>query len=267
MRCEWRVVNHRVSGTLETNTWMDPATGTREPVIARIEAEWVGGDAPGPAPLTIDGRSVGSTWQREALEPDPVAFAIGDPSDRSRSYLYLRVTYIQGGEVEAQLAIFTWPVSSHGKQLVLDNRIPSARQYLVTSARAVSGLVAYNWEIDGQMRQPLFEAVMHGGGAVPSDETTERRFASRVFREGRRVTEESYSENAIDDFEVLANGDAALASYAAIEPLVSPHPDGPVYLPIAEVRRRYQPMEREFMRAFVTESPDPYVVRLSAVSD
>jgi hypothetical protein len=33
------------------------------------------------------------------------------------------------------------------------------------------------------------------------------------------------------------------------------------------VRRRYQAMEREFMRAFVTESPDPYVVRLSAVTD
>ena len=267
MRCEWRVINHRVNGTLETNTWMDPSTSTREPVIDRVEAEWVGGDAPGPAPLTLDGRSVGSVWRREGLEPDPVAFAIADPADRSRSYLYLRVTYVQGGEVEAHLAIFTWPVSSHGKQLVLDNRIPSARQYLVTSGRAVSGLVAYNWQIDGQMSRPLFEAVMHGGGAVPTDETMDRRFASRVFREGRGVSEESYSENAIDDFEVLANGDAALARYAAIEPLVSPHPDGPVYVPIAEVRRRYQPMEREFMRAFVTDAPEPYVVRLAAVTD
>ena len=29
MRCEWRVVNHRVSGVLETNTWIDP--GDRPP--------------------------------------------------------------------------------------------------------------------------------------------------------------------------------------------------------------------------------------------
>jgi hypothetical protein len=33
------------------------------------------------------------------------------------------------------------------------------------------------------------------------------------------------------------------------------------------VRRRYQPMEREFMRAFVTDAPEPYVVRLAAVTD
>ena len=62
-------------------------------------------------------------------------FAVADPVDRGRSYLYLLVTYVQGGQVEAQLAIFTWPVSSHGKQIVLDNRKPSAPQYLVTSAR------------------------------------------------------------------------------------------------------------------------------------
>ncbi len=267
-RCEWRVTNHRVSGTLETNTWTDPATGLREPVIERIEAEWVGGDVPGPAPLMVDGRSVGSAWQREGTEPDPVTFAIADPTDRSRSYLYLFISYIQGGQVEAHLAIFTWPVSSHGKLIVLDNRTPSAPQYLVTSGRAISGLVAYNWQIDGDMRRPLFEPVSHGGAMVPTDETTERRFGgTRVFREGRRVNAEAYSDNAIDVFEVSATGDAASARYAAIEPLVSPHPNGPFYVPVAEVRRFYQPIEREFMRAFVSTDPQPYVVRLAAASD
>ena len=71
----------------------------------------------------VDGRSVGSAWQREGAEPDPVTFAIADPADRSRSYLYLLVTYVQGGQVEAHMAIFTRPVSSHGKQVVLDNRM------------------------------------------------------------------------------------------------------------------------------------------------
>jgi hypothetical protein len=267
-RCEWRVTNHRVSGTLETNTWTDPATGFREPVIERIEAVWVGGDAPGPAPLMLDGLGVGSAWQREGTEPDPVTFAIADPADRSRSYLYLLVSYIQGRQVEAHQAIFTWPVSSHGKLIVLDNRMSSAPQYLVTSGRAVSGLVAYNWQIDGDMRRPLFEPVSHGGAMVPTDETTERRFGgTRVFREGRRVNAESYSNNAIDVFEVPATEDAAFARYAAIEPLVSPHPNGPVYVPAAEVRRLYQPMEREFMRAFVSADPEPYVVRLAAAND
>ena len=88
-----------------------------------------------------------------------------------------------------------------------------------------------------------------------------------MFREGVTISEESYSDNAIDDFEVFASGDAAFARYAAIEPLMSPHPNGPVYLPVAEVRRAYQPMEREFLRAFVTTDPQPYVITLEAQSD
>lgn len=268
MRCEWRVVNHRVSGTLETNTWLDPATGRREPVIDRIEAEWIGGDVEGPAPLTLDGMAVGSAWQRTGDEPDPQTFAILDPVDRGRSYLFLTVTYVTGGQVIAHLAIFTWPVSAHGKVIVLDNRKPSTPQYLVMSNRAVSGLVAYNWQTDGQMWSPLFEPVSHGGYPVPTNEQTERRFGgSRVFREGVRVREESYSDNAIDDFEVFAGDVSASERYAAIEPLVSPHPDGPVYVPIAQVRRLYQPMEREFLRAFVTTDPQPFVVTLTAQSD
>jgi hypothetical protein len=268
MRCEWRVVNHRVTGTLETNTWLDPATGRREPVIARIEAEWIGGDVQGPAPLVLDGRPVGNAWQRESDEQDPTTFAIADPVDRGRSYLYLFVTYRNGAGIEAHLAILTRPVSSHSKAVVLDNRNLSAPQYLVTSSRGVSGLVAYNWQIDGQMRRPLFGAISHGGLPVPTNQQTERRFGgSRVFREGRRVNEESYSDSAIDDFEVFASGDAAFARYAGIEPLVSPHPEGPVYVPIADVRRTYQPMEREFLRLFVTSSPEPFLVRLTAQSD
>jgi hypothetical protein len=81
------------------------------------------------------------------------------------------------------------------------------------------------------------------------------------------VNEESYSDSAIDDFEVFASGDAAFARYAGIEPLVSPHPEGPVYVPIADVRRTYQPMEREFLRLFVTSSPELFLVRLTAQSD
>ena len=103
---------------------------------------------------------------------------------------------------------------------------------------------------------------------VPTDDTTERRFGgTRVFREGLRVNAEAYSDNAIDVFETPATEEAAFARYAAIEPLVSPHPNGPVYVPVAEVRRVYQPMEREFMRAFVTADPQPYVVRLAAAND
>jgi hypothetical protein len=268
IRCEWRVVNHRVSGVLETNTWRDPATGRREPIIDRIEAEWMGGDVQGPAPLILDGVPVGGVWQRKGDEPDPAAFAVVDPADRGRSYLFLTVTYVNGAQVVAQQAIFTWPVTSHGKQVVLDNRKSASHQYLVVSSRGASGLVAYNWDTTGQMLRPLFEPVSHGGVPAPSDEHTERTFGgSRVFREGLTISQESYSDSAIDDWEVFTDSDAAFSRYSAIEPLMSPHPKGPVYHPVAEVRRAYQPMEREFLRAFVTAEPPPYLVTLEAQSD
>ena len=264
MRCEWRVVNHRVSGTLETNAPVDPDTKRREPVIDRIEARWIGGDVRGPAPLALDGVPVGSVWQRQGTEPDPATFTIVDPTDRSRSYLYLLVTYTTGGQIEAQLAIFTRAVSVHGKQIVLDNRKPSTPEYLVISSRSVSGLLAYNWATDGQMQRPLFAAISHGGVPAPTNRQTKRRFGgSRAFTEGLLVDSAIYVDDAIDDFELFSMGDAAFDLFAAIEPLISPHPNGPSYAWVAAIRRVYQPIEREFLRAFVTTGPEPFLVSLT----
>ena len=264
VRCEWGVVNHRVSGTLETNAPVDPDTARREPVIDRIEARWLGGDVRGPAPLALDGEPVGSVWQRQGTEPDPETFTVVDPTDRSRSYLYLLVTYTTGGEVEARLAIFNRAVSSHGKGILIDNQNRSMPRYLVISSRSVSGMLVYNWAIDDEMRRPLFAAVSHGGVPVPTNSQTRRWFGpSRAFPEGLRVDAENYADNAIDDFEVFSDGDAAFDRYEAIEPLIGPHPDGPAYAWVAEIRRVYQPMEREFLRAFVTTNPEPFLVTLT----
>ena len=165
----------------------------------------MGGDVQGPAPLVFDGRSVGSAWQRRGDEPDPGTFAVVDPADRGRSYLYLTGDLWNGARLVAHQAIFTWPVSSHGKQLVLDNRKPSAPQYLVTSRRAVCQVSS---PITGKRRADAAAVVRACVTRRPSRadrRATERRFGgSRVFREGRTMNEESYSDNAIDDFEVFA---------------------------------------------------------------
>ena len=131
----------------------------------------MGGDVQGPAPLTLDGIPVGSVWQRTGDEPDPATFEVIDPADRGRSYLFLTVTYVNGARVVAHQAIFTSPGSSHGKQVVLDNRNRLA-PVLVVSTRSASGLVAYNWDTTGQMPRPLFEPVSHGG--VPAPTTASR---------------------------------------------------------------------------------------------
>ena len=262
MRCEWRVVNHRVNGTLETNASVDPDTARREPVIDRIEAWWSRGHVP--APLALDGEPVGSVWQRHGTEPDPATFTIVDPTDRNRSALSLLVTYTTGGDVEVQLAIFDRAVSSHGKQIFLDNRKQSMPQYLVMSHRSVAGMLAYNWGVDDQMRRPLFAAVSHGGVPVPTNSQTRRWLTpSRGFFEGLFVNPESYVDDAIDDFELFSNEDAAFDRFEAIDPLISPHPDGPAYAWVAEIHRVYQPMAREFLRAFVTTNPEPFLVTLA----
>ena len=133
------------------------------------------------------------------------------------------MTYTTGGQIEAHLAIFTRATSTHGKQIVLDNRNPSMPQYLVTSGRGVSGLLAYNWASEDEMLLPLFAAVSHGGVPVPTNSQTVRRFTSnRGFFEGLRVDAENYVDDAINDFEVFSNGDAAFDRFDAIEPLLLP---------------------------------------------
>ena len=77
------------------------------------------------------------------------------------------------------------------------------------------------------------------------------------------VDPENYVDDVIDDFELFSNGDAAFDFFEAIEPLISPHPDGPSYAWVAEIRRVYQPIEREFLRAFVTTNPEPFLVTLT----
>ena len=89
-----------------------------------------------------------------------------------------------------------------------------------------------------------------------------RAFGSVGFADGLVVDEESYNESATDDFEIFTLRAPADARYAGIE-LLGPHPRGPFFAWRAEVRRVYQPVEREFLRAFVTNNPEPYVVELS----
>jgi hypothetical protein len=261
--CEWWLFNHRVAGTLQTNVPSDPVTGEREPVIQRIEAVWRGGDRRGPAPLVIDGVPVGSVWERRGGEPDPTAFAIIDPADRGGSDLYLSVSYARGGQVDALMAIFNRGLFVHSKSIVLHRLTAADYQYLVKSERSFTGQISYNHHTERRMAHPLFEAVSHGGAPAPLDARTWRKFGGFNFPEGLHTLDDLYVEGVIDHYEEFAQIDKAHAQYGSIEPLLAPHPDGPVYTWTAQVRRRFQPMEREFLRAFVTTNPDPYVVTLT----
>ena len=75
------------------------------------------------------------------------------------------------------------------------------------------------------------------------------------------VDAESYNDSVTDQFQIFTSRTSADPFYAGIE-LLGPHPQGPFFSWIAEVRRVYQPMEREFLRAFVTNAPEPFVVEL-----
>ena len=251
--CGWRIRGHHVTGTLSTNMPVDPATGRAEPVIRRIEARWPG--SPTPVPLAINGRPAGTAWQRLADEPDPSTFEVVDATERSPlSSPYLVLTYVSGRQDVVQLARIGSASVNHEKFMLLDNRAPNG-QTLIASRRSATALLWYDWTT-------RFEAIEHSGHTPPIESATTRTFGTSGLSEGLFVSQFVYLDMVIDAFEVFANASAAEAFYRAIT-LTSPHPDGPTYGWTAQVRRRYQPAEREFLRAFVTMEPEPFVVRLN----
>ena len=254
LTCGWRIATHRVTGTLATNMPLDPATGRPEPIISRVEARWVGSATP--APLALDGRPVAGVWQRQGSEPDPTTFEIVDPTERGPFVdLYLFVSYEGGRGEVARMARFGTASVAHAKAMIIDNRVPSAPRYLVTSSRSAAGMLWYDWATG-------FEALSHNAVAVPTDTFTARRFGTSDIEEGVFTNQFVYLETAIDDFEEFTSGAAAESLFKAI-PLRSPHPSGPHYGWTAEIRRAYRPMEQEFRRIFVDADPEPFHVRLT----
>ncbi len=266
IRCEWPVVVHHVRGELVTNSLPDSRTGEAQPFIDRIEARWLSGRGAGPAPLIVDGVPVGGVWQRAGSEPDPASFEILEPAGRDKALLTLIVSYAAGstgGSVEATLATFGSGVSVHSKSRWIDvPRDSSPPRYLVTSGRAVSGFVFYNWQYRDRMTAPLFEAVAIGGLAPGTDARTSRTFGGLQMTEGTQADVWGYDDSVLDDFEAFTDREDADGWYEAIA-LQGPHPDGPFFPWTAEVRRVYQSKERDFLRAFVTSTPDAYTIRLA----
>ncbi len=265
MRCNW-IPSHRIGGTFVTNSATDPGTGRPRPIIDRIEARWLGGRAAGPAPLVVDGVAApGGTWRRAGNEPDPTSFQILEPIGRDKASLSLLVSYAAdrvSGSVDAQLATFGVAISSHSKSMWIDNPKSAPARYLVTSGRSISADIDYNWAFRNWMLLPLFEASTLGGAAIPSDARTSRPFGNVRISEGLAVDVRGYNDAVTDDFEIFTTQQAADDRYAAIEPLLGPHPDGPFFAWEAEIRRVYQPMEREFLRAFVTANLEASRIRL-----
>lgn len=252
-RCEWRIVGHRVTGTLVTNMPIDMATTDPEPIVARIEARW--GGAADPVPLVIDGRSVGGAWIRQGSEPDPRTFELLDPTARPVfGTLALVVTDTGGRQIVFPMARILSAVVAHEKMMVLDNRAP-AGPVLVASRRSALALLSFDVAA-------YFETVTHSGFAAPLWAASQREFGNYAMSEGLFVSGGVFLQMEIDDFRTFAASEPSSAFYDSIV-LTSPHPDGPTYTWDAEVRRIYQPMEREFLRAFVTATPVAFPVRLT----
>jgi len=252
--CAWRIVAHHVTGTLATNMPVDPATTHPEPILAKIEARWTG-DA-NPVPLVVDGRSVGRTWLRQGSEPDPTTFEIHDPTVRVWTRpLALVVTYTSGRQAVFRMVRIISAGVTHEKMMLLDNRTPPGT-VLVASRRSATAFLSLDLALQ-------FETVAHSGFTAPLSGATNREFGSSSIGEGTVAERQIFLQMEVDDFQTFsALAAAAQTAYDSIE-LKSPHPDGPTYGWDAEVRRIYQPMEREFLRAFVTTAPVPFTVRLT----
>ncbi len=251
--CAWRIVAHHVTGTLATNMPAAPATTHPEPILAKIEARWTGDAVP--APLVVDGRSVGRTWLRQGSEPDPTTFEIHDPSVRVATRpLALVVTYTSGRQAVFRMVRIISAGVTHEKMMLLDNRTPAGTM-LVASRRSATALLSLDLATQ-------FETIAHSGFTAPRLGAASRAFGSSSVSEGIVADRQTFLHMEIDDFQTFSASAAAQTTYDAIE-LKSPHPDGPTYGWDADVRRFYQPMEVEFLRAFVTSAPVPFTVKLT----
>jgi hypothetical protein len=235
---------------------VDPATTHPEPILAKIEARWTGD--PNPVPIVVDGRSVGRTWLRQGSEPDPTTFEIHDPTVRVWTRpLALVVTYTNGRQAVFRMVRIISAGVTHEKMMMLDNRTPPGT-VLVASRRSATAFLSLDLARE-------FETVAHSGFTAPLSDAANREFGSSSISEGTVAERHMFLQMEIDDFQTFsasASSAAAQTVYDSIE-LRSPHPDGPTYGWDAEVRRIYQPMEREFLRAFVTSAPVPFTVRLT----
>ena len=251
--CGWRIVGHHATGTLATNMPIDQATQRPEPALAKIEARWTGYAES--VPLVVDGRSVGRTWLRQGSEPDPTTFEIHDPTVRVATRpLSLVITYTNGGQAVFRMVRIISAGVTHEKMMLLDNRTP-AGAVLVASRRSATALLSLDLATQ-------FETVAHGGFTAPLRDVTHREFGSNGLDEGIVADRSTFLHMTIDEFQTFPAQAAAQTMYDAIE-LKSPHPDGPTYGWDADVRRIYQPMEVEFLRAFVTSAPVPFTVKLT----
>jgi hypothetical protein len=218
-----------------------------------MEARWTGyADA---VPLVVDGRSVGGTWLRQGNEPDPTTFEIHDPTLRVATRpLVLVVTYTNGWQAAFRMVRIISAGLSHEKMMLLDNRTPPGT-VLVASRRSATALLSADLSTQ-------FETIAHSGIPAPLRNITPREFGGGSIDEGVLADRSTFLHMEIDDFQTFPAQAAAQTLYDAIE-LKGPHPDGPTYGWDAEVRRIYQPMETEFLRAFVTPAPTSFTVRLS----
>ena len=251
--CAWRIVAHHVTGTLATNMSVDPATKEPEPILAKIEARWTGyADS---VPLVVDGRSVGRTWLRQGSEPDPTTFEIHDPTVRVWTRpLALVVTYTNGGQAVFRMVRIIAAGVTHEKMMLLDNRTPPGT-VLVASRRSAYAFLSLDLATQ-------FETIAHGGFTAPLRDVGHREFGSSGIDEGVVADRSTFLHMEIDDFQTFPASAPAQTAYDSIE-VKSPHPDGPTYGWDADVRRIYQPMEVEFLRAFVTSAPVPFTVKLT----
>ena len=251
--CAWRIVAHHVTGTLATNMPVDPATKHPEPILAKIEARWTGyADS---VPLVIDGRSLGGAWLRQGSEPDPTTFEIHDPTVRVATRpLALVVTYTSGRQAVFRMVRIISAGVTHEKMILLDKRTPAGTM-LVASRRSATALLSLDLATQ-------FDTIAHSGFTAPVRDTAEHEFGSSGISEGIVADRSTFLKMEIDDFLTFSDTSAALGVYDAIQ-LSSPHPEGPTYGWDAEVRRIYQAMEGEFLRAFVTSTPAPFTVRLT----
>lgn len=240
--CQWRPSTFEATGELLADMAV--------PVIAEVSAAWETTTTARAAQLDLDGVPIPrGVWQRQATEPDPQHFSVRS-NQNFGNRLVLRVRLVNGATLATPLAVLGPASASSVTSYTQPRSYRETGPWWVAAVRQASMLAFVH---------PPFRALSVGGTPNPTN-----------------VINDPFGILSLRDF-LLVHDEADNALYLqawvdAAEVTTTPPPGGPIVLdPIlreqfdampvsplpvvvmeSEVERVFEPIERDFMRTFVT---------------
>ncbi|MDA1183272.1 MAG: hypothetical protein O2930_01340 [Acidobacteria bacterium] len=240
--CEWRASTFEATGALLTDVSV--------PVIEQVSAVWERSTATRAAQLELDGVAIpGGVWRRRAEEPDPRQFSVRS-SQIFGNRLVLRIRLASGDTYTTPLAVLSMASARSRTSYTKPISHRETGPWWVAAVRNASALVFVH---------PPFQALSISGRPNPTSVVNDP-FGIAALRDSVQVNNESrgasYGQTWVDA--AIITTTPPPGGPIVLQPILQQQFDAmpvsplPVVAMESEVTRVIEPVEREFLRTFVT---------------